>query len=168
MSKIQRIDNRVLDYLLVRMKGPRMDRFMPVITRLGNGGLIWICISLVLLLNTKHKYTGERVLASLIVGSIIANFIIKPIVGRKRPCQVMPMQTIIKRPRDYSFPSGHSLSSFSAATILFYVNPYIGMGSLVLASLIALSRVYLGVHYPSDIAAGMLLGVFISLIVIRY
>lgn len=168
MKKIQSIDLQLMQYFQCRMKTPRMDRIMPVITRLGNGGIVWICIALILISNHKYRYAGERVLAALVVGAIFANILIKPIVGRLRPCADTSTAMLIKRPSDYSFPSGHALSSFSAATLLFWASPLLGVFAIILASFIAFSRVYLYVHYPSDVAVGIVLGVAISLFILRY
>ena len=164
MNVISRIDYRAMVFVQSKMQKPFLDKVMPTISKLGNGGMIWIAISFSMLFSAKYRTVGRLVLLALAIGVMLASIIIKPVVCRMRPCDVFERSVLIKRPTDYSFPSGHSLSSFAAATILFHYNIYFGIAALVLASLIAFSRLYLFVHYPSDIAAGILLGLSISVV----
>ena len=93
------------------------------------------------------------------MGFLVCNVFLKPFVARIRPFNInTAVDIIIKRPTDYAFPSGHTTSSFIAATIIYCQNRKWGYASFILASLIAFSRLYLYVHYPTDIITGIILG----------
>ena len=93
----------------------------------------------------------------------------KPLIARTRPFDANNLKDIllIKAPKDYSFPSGHTMASFAAATVLIYMNRKVGIVAMVLAVLIAFSRLYLYVHYPSDVFAGMIFGILSAIISIK-
>ncbi|MCI8284491.1 MAG: phosphatase PAP2 family protein [Firmicutes bacterium] len=134
---------------------------MPVITSLGDGGRIWIIISLILIIPNKTRRYGMQMAIALIIGTLICNITLKPIVARIRPFDLAGTIPLINPPSDFSFPSGHTTSSFAAATALMFgskLNAY-NCASLILAFLIAFSRLYVYVHYPSDVLAGILIGV---------
>ena len=139
-----------------------MDFIMPKISMLGNGGFLWIVCGLLLIINKKHRKYGFLLLLGLLVGVILGNALFKNIFARPRPYQLLDGITlIIESPLDYSFPSGHTLSSFIAAFTLRHFNKKIGGWSVFVASLIAFSRLYLFVHYPTDILGGVLLSFLI-------
>jgi len=108
---------------------------------------------------------------ALLLGLILGNGVLKNVVGRLRPYDLDP--TLIPRlaaehlPSDLSFPSGHTLASFEAATVLFLYHRKSGIAALFLAALIAFSRLYLLVHFPSDVLFGALLGVGIALVSVK-
>ena len=138
---------------------------MPFITSLGNSGMIWIALALILMLIPKTRKTGFVVAVSLILEVICCNLILKPFVGRIRPCDVNPaIQLLIPRPTDYSFPSGHAGASFAATAALFGQKSRLWIPSLILSLLIGFSRLYLYVHYPSDVLVGALLGTMLGLL----
>ena len=150
----------ILDWIQSNLRNPILDQLMPAITALGNSGLIWILLSGILLLMPKYRKTGAAVLAGLVLEVVCCNLILKPLVARIRPCDVnMAVQLLISRPDDFSFPSGHTGASFAAVSALCCSRSRLWIPSLVLAVLIAFSRLYLYVHYPTDILAGILLGV---------
>lgn len=137
-----------------------MDLLMPAITALGNSGLIWIILAGVLILMPKYRKIGVAVLTGLVLEVICCNLVLKPLVARIRPCDVnTAVQLLVARPDDFSFPSGHTGASFAATSALFFSRSRLWIPSLILSVLIAFSRLYLYVHYPTDILAGMLLGV---------
>ena len=139
---------------------------MPIITSLGNGGIIWILTALILIATKKYRVTGIAVLAALLLNLLIGNIILKPLIARVRPCDInTAVQLLIPRPTDYSFPSGHTLSSFAAATVIFLRDKRFGIAALILASLIAFSRLYLYVHYLSDVLGGIVIGAAIGIFV---
>ncbi len=141
------------------------DKIMMFITRLGDLGLIWI-LTAVLLLLSKYKHYGIELLISIVIGAIICNLIIKPFFKRKRPYdKYETLQKYIKM-KDYSFPSGHTCASFSSVVILCQTSLILSIPCLILASLIAYSRIHLNVHFFSDVICGALLGTIVSLIVI--
>ena len=150
----------ILDWIQSNLRNPILDQLMPAITALGNSGLIWILLSGILLLMPKYRKAGAAVLAGLVLEVVCCNLILKPLVARIRPCDVnTAVQLLISRPDDFSFPSGHTGASFAAVSALCCSRSRLWIPSLVLAVLIAFSRLYLYVHYPTDILAGMLLGI---------
>ena len=143
-----------------------LDKLMIAITTLGNKGIVWIIVGVVMLFFKKYRRTGITVLLGLIFGLVVGNWGIKNIVARARPCALnLDIQLLIPYPSEYSFPSGHTLSSFIAATCVFLRNKRLGIAAYLLASLIAFSRLYLYVHFPTDIIGGMILGVALAFLV---
>ncbi len=160
---ITQIDFSVLNFIQEHMRCPFLDFLFPVITHLGDMGIIWILIALVLLLFKRHRKTGVTMIIGLLLGLIIGNLFLKNLIGRLRPFEVEEgIKLLIKAPKDPSFPSGHTLSSVTSATILFLNYKKRAIIFLVLAILIAFSRLYLYVHFPSDVIFGAILGVFIA------
>lgn len=167
MQWVQDIDMGMLNAIREHLAGNWMDRFMVLVTSLGDRGLIWICTAALLLFFRKTRPYAVWVLFALWLAYVLGDHIIKPLAGRIRPCNLYPdIEVLIRRPRGFSFPSGHTGSSFAAATILCFADKKIGIAAVILASLIAFSRLYLFVHYPSDIAGGILLGTGCGLLTI--
>lgn len=138
---------------------PLLDQVMVFLTTLGNGGMVWIGLAIVLLVIPKYRIYGLTMLAALLISVFLGNVILKNIVARPRPSWVDPsVKLLIPNPTDYSFPSGHTFMSFAAAGSLFLYNKKSGAAAIVLASLIGFSRMYLYVHYPSDVLAGAFFG----------
>ncbi|MBR5157893.1 MAG: phosphatase PAP2 family protein [Clostridia bacterium] len=136
-----------------------LNSFMPFVSFLGNSGGIWIVSGIILLIFPKYRKNGWFVLLSLLAGFIICNLTLKPLVARPRPCWIRPdAALLISVPHDFSFPSGHTVSSFAAAESLRYANRKLGIWAYILAILIAFSRLYLYVHFPSDVFIGALIG----------
>lgn len=155
-------------YWLQTLHTPVLDRMMTGISALGNSGLCFILLGLVLLLFQKTRKAGLAVLLSLTAGLIIGNLGLKNLFLRERPCwidETVPL--LLARPHDYSFPSGHSLAAFEAAVSVFLYYRRWGTGLLVFAAVMAFSRMYLFVHFPTDVLAGALLGSLIALCVHR-
>lgn len=147
-----------------------LDNLMTFITNLGNGGIIWIAIIIILLFqkNNKFKREGFTIAIALIIFSIIGLLILKPIIRRPRPFNFYNVDLLIGEPFGFSFPSGHTGSSFSAATVINFHNKKAGFFAIVLASLIAFSRMYHFVHYPTDVLAGILIGIFSGTMAIKF
>lgn len=157
------MDWTILNWIQDTFASPFMDFIVPKITALGNGGFIWIAIGVCLLITKKYRKTGIFVLVGLLIGLIIGNGIVKNVVARPRPCWINPdFPLLIPCPTDFSFPSGHTQSSMIAATILTMANKKWGYVVIPLAVLISLSRLYLYVHFPSDILAGAIMGITIG------
>ena len=136
-----------------------------MITKLGDAGAIWIILAVILLLIPKTRKTGAIVVAALAVDIVLCNGILKPFIGRIRPCDInTSIQLLVARPDDFSFPSGHTAASFAAVTALFFAKEKYRYPALVLAVLIAFSRLYLYVHYPTDILGGILVGILCGVI----
>ncbi len=148
-------------------RGTFGDAVMPYITRLGNMGFIWILIIIVLLFFKKTRRCGVIAAGSLLLSLFLGEYGLKFIFHRQRPFYSLPeVLLLIPKPLGYSFPSGHAASSFAAASAIFYCNRKAGAVALFLAVLIAFSRVYLYVHYPSDALGGALLGFFCTVLVV--
>lgn len=140
-----------------------MDGLWIFITKLGNGGWFWIAIGIALLLFKKTRVIGFSVLISLGINAIFTNITLKDLIARPRPFNVSDeIITLIKHPRSFSFPSGHTSCSLTAALALCkLIDKKYGVPAVVLASLIAFSRLYVGVHYPTDVLGGVVVA-FVS------
>ena len=150
----------ILDWIQVNLRNPIMDLLMPAITTLGNSGLIWIILAGILIIMPKYRKVGVAVMAGLVLEVICCNLVLKPLVARIRPCDVnTAVQLLIARPDDFSFPSGHTGASSAAVSAFYASRSRLWMPLLILAVLIAFSRLYLYVHYPSDILAGVVIGI---------
>ena len=155
-----KLELQLLD-LIQTIHTPAGDRIMCVITRLGDAGIIWIVLTVVLILIPKTRKSGILLAGALCVDVLLCNVLLKYLVGRIRPCDVnQAVELLIARPHDFSFPSGHTAASFALVTALYLAGEKkLWIPALVLAVLIAFSRMYLYVHYPTDILGGILCGV---------
>ena len=146
-------------YLLQGIHTPFLDKIMLFITGLGNNGLIWIMIAIGLFLFPKTRMCGITMILALLMSLIFGNALLKNLVARPRPCWIdSKLGTLPTIPMDYSFPSGHTFSSFAAATVMILYFKKFGILPLILAVLIGFSRLYFGVHYPTDVIFGALFG----------
>ena len=132
--------------------------FWQTVTRLGDAGLVWIALGLFLLCFPGFRRVGSTIGIALFSGFLICNVLLKPMVDRPRPCELHAEDLLMACPTDPSFPSGHTTASFAAAVAFGIFHPKWGLGLLTLAVLIAWSRLYLFVHWPSDVAVGILVG----------
>lgn len=149
----------LLDRIQELFSCPALDFFFSHITVLGNGGIFWILLSILFLCIPKTRRWGLSMGFALIFCLIAGNFLLKPLINRIRPFALNEsVQLIIQAPKDASFPSGHTYCSFASAFVLLGYNKKAGVAALVLAILIALSRLYLYVHYPTDVLAGVVMG----------
>ena len=166
---ISTFDRDVLSAVNHTMRTSALDTIMPCITKLGDGGVFWIALAVILLIPKKTRRTGAAMGVAMLLGLIIGNGILKNLIARTRPYDlanpVLPKsRLLISPPTDYSFPSGHTLASFEAATALYKDHTVYGFLAFVLALLIAFSRIYLQVHYPSDVLGGAILGFLLGLL----
>jgi len=137
------------------------DKSMIFLTSVGDKGIVWFIASAILLMNKKTRAAGIVTLFALIFAAIIGDGILKHLAQRPRPFTLYPyIELIVKKPLSFSFPSGHSAMSFAAAYALGSEFNKYKPGIYIFAVLIALSRLYLFMHYPSDIVAGAILGIF--------
>lgn len=160
MNFITQADFAVLDWIAANLWCPFLDFLMPLITTLGDHGIFWIAVALLLLIFPKTRKTGAMMGVAMVLGLLVGNVTLKPLVGRIRPYDIKPVaDLLVEKLSDFSFPSGHTLVCFEAATVLMIRarKPW-GIAALVAAFLVAFSRLYLYVHYPTDVLAGMLLG----------
>lgn len=155
-------------YALQKIHGPLLDKLMTEITFLGDKGWFWLLLAVVFLCIKKTRTLGAAMVISIAAGALVGNLIIKPIAARPRPCWLDQSVTLlIANPRDFSFPSGHTLASFEGAVSIFLYRRTWGWWALALAVLIAFSRLYLFVHFPTDVLAGAVLGTAVALAVHR-
>ncbi len=160
-------DKAVLYWIQDHFRCGVLDWFMPKITVLGNFGLIWIFAGFTLLFFKKYRKYGICLLVGLLTGVLVGNVALKNLVMRQRPCWLdETVVLLIKNPQDFSFPSGHSLSSAISAAVLTKANRRFGAVAIPVAMLIAFSRLYLFVHFPSDVLTGIMLGVAIGLLAV--
>lgn len=139
---------------------------MIVVSTLGNAGLIWILTGLILLIPKNTRQCGVTMLLAMAFSFLLGNVILKNLIARDRPFILdETVELLIARPGEYSFPSGHTLNGFTAATVIFLYFKKPGIGALLFAGLIAFSRMYLFVHFPTDILGGMVLGVIDAVLI---
>lgn len=155
-------------YAIQKLHTPILDKIMVGVTTLGDGGIFWIVTAIMMLLFKKTRKCGATVLLTMAICYVVGNIGIKNLIQRPRPCSLDPaVQLLIAIPKEYSFPSGHTLHSFAAATSIFLQYRKPGITALVLASVIAFSRMYLFVHFPTDILGGMILGIGMAILVYK-
>ena len=155
-------DLPILDWIAATLWCPFLDAVMPVITMLGDAGIFWMI--------KKTRRVGLGMGFAMLMGLLLCNLTLKPLCQRPRPYdyqydvfgKMIPL--IIERQHDFSFPSGHTISSFEAAGVIMLNNKKWGIAALILACLIAFSRLYLYVHYPTDVLASIVLGLGLALL----
>lgn len=152
--------------LISNISSPVMDKLMIFVSATGNAGILWIVLSVILAITKKYRKCGFTMMISLLLCLIFGNLILKPLIARPRPFWVDDtIKLLIKAPTDFSFPSGHTFSSFSSAFAVLFMKNKSGFEKkistvfLIYAFLIAFSRLYLKVHFPSDVLCGFLLGI---------
>ena len=161
-------DLPILEWIAANLKCGFLDFLMPLITLLGDAGIFWILCSVVMILIPKTRKTGLAMGISLLIGLLVCNVTLKPLVGRIRPYDYQwqffqkEITLLVEGLHDFSFPSGHTIASFEAATALLIGNKKLGIPAMILAVLIAFSRLYLYVHYPTDVIVSIVLGIGIA------
>lgn len=162
----ENFDLPILDWIAANLWCPFLDAVMPAITLLGDAGIFWIAIAVVLLFFPKTRKVGLGMGAALVIGLLVCNVTLKPLTARIRPYDYqlehfgVTIKLLIEAQHDFSFPSGHTIASFEAASVLLIHSKKAGIPAMILACLIAFSRLYLYVHYPTDVIASVILGVF--------
>ena len=164
---ITQIDFQVLEFLQAH-SNPVTDVLFAGITHLGDGGIFWILLTVVLLFFKKTRKCALMMAAALVIGLLTGNLALKNLIARERPFiqdPVMQNFLLVSPPSGFSCPSGHTLASFECATVIVLCNKKWGIPALILAALIGFSRIYLYVHFPSDVLFGLVLGVLIGVFV---
>ena len=157
-------DLPILDWIQSNLQSGFLDFIMPIITLFGDAGIFWIACSVILLLIPKYRKVGLSMGFALLLGLLVCNVTLKPLCQRIRPYdyQLQYFQReivlLIEAQHDFSFPSGHTIASFEACTALMLGNKKFGIPATVLAVLVAFSRLYLYLHYPTDVIASVILG----------
>lgn len=153
-------------YALQQIHNPVLDKIMVALSTIGNAGILWIVLAVLLLIMKKTRRCGAQMALAMLLTFIIGNLVLKNMISRDRPCWIDPtVVLLVKNPTDFSFPSGHSMNGFTAAvTILFYDKRW-GIAAIILASLVAFSRLYNFVHFPTDVFAGVVIGTVVACLV---
>ncbi|MEG0035930.1 MAG: phosphatase PAP2 family protein [Oscillospiraceae bacterium] len=165
MELLQNFDTQALLFIQDNLRLPFLDYVMVFLTRLGDGGFIWILAGLILLIPKKTRRGGFDLLICLMITAVLNNLLIKELVSRLRPYDTIAALSILVEPEaSFSFPSGHASASLAAALALTLAFGKKGAFAYIPAVLIAISRCYVGVHYPTDIFAGMAVGTIVALL----
>ena len=163
LEYIQALDGTVLLWIQEVLRLPVLDGFMTLFTQLGNAGLVWVGISLALLLVPRTRRMGFWALVALLLGLLCTNVVLKHLVGRTRPWLVVEGLTHLVVENDpLSFPSGHTCAAFAAGSVWarFVERRWLKALCILQAVLMAFSRLYVGVHFPTDVLAGCAVGLF--------
>ncbi|MDR0738873.1 MAG: phosphatase PAP2 family protein [Oscillospiraceae bacterium] len=175
LKSIENIDNMILSHIS-SFKIRKVDKLMIYITSVGNNGGIWLVFGFIFLFIQGYRKIGLQIFVSVGLSALMSEAVLKNLVKRSRPCDDIHQKFIlIRKPSSYSFPSGHSTSSFAATTTVLLNHGFwstlsgtlFATTTLLLAITIAFSRLYIRVHYPSDVVAGMFLGISCSLCVLK-
>ena len=157
-------DLPILDWIQAHLANDLLDTIMPIITLFGDGGVFWIAVAVLLLCFPKTRKTGLGMGFALLMGLLVCNVTLKHLVQRTRPYDFQLEQfgvvihLLIDAESSFSFPSGHTIASFEAATVLLKNDKRMGIPAMILAVLIAFSRLYLYVHYPTDVIFSVFAG----------
>lgn len=161
---IKDFDESTLRFVSNNLNNEVFQDIMVLVTRLGNMGAIWVAPGVVLLCSKEQRRIGSELLVTLGACGVINSLVIKNLVDRTRPFDIHTwLDVLVNKPTDFSFPSGHTASSFAAAYIINknYGKKY-GIPAYTLATAIGMSRVAVGVHYPSDVIAGAAVGTAVA------
>ena len=163
------LDGQILLWIQEYLRTPFMDALMSRFTVLGDHGMMWILLTLVLLIIPKTRKVGIICFISLALSVIFCNGLLKNLVGRPRPYTLIPdLKLLVKAADDASVPSGHSSAAFCTATVCLLKLPKkAGIPLIIVAAAQALSRLYVGIHYPTDVLAGTILGIILALCAIK-
>lgn len=162
LEYIQNIDWTILHWIRDTLQCGALDFIMLKITALGNGNAIWIVAAALMTISKKYRKYGITLFAALAVGMLVGNVCLKPLIARERPCWLESVPLLIANPSDYSFPSGHTMFSVIGAYVLTSANRKFGLPSILLAVLIGFSRLYLYMHFPSDVLTSVVIGILIA------
>ena len=160
-------DLPILEWIQAHLQCTFLDKSMPIITLFGDGGIFWIAVAVVLLIFPKYRKVGFSMGAALILGVLVCNVTMKPLIARIRPYDLQEtlgnhINLLISVQHDYSFPSGHTIASFEACVVLLIKDKRMGIPATILACLIAFSRLYLYVHYPTDVIFSVFAGILFA------
>lgn len=169
MQAFSNFEGGFLLFVQEHLRVPALDGVMTFITHLGDTGAIWIALALILLVIPRTRKAGIVCAAALVLNLLLTNIALKNIIQRIRPYNVMEsLKILVEAEHDFSFPSGHTACSFAGAWAMRRtLDKKFWIPAMVLAVLISLSRLYVGVHYPTDILGGVIVGTFAAEAVYR-
>lgn len=164
MDFLTQLDGNILLWIQENLRKEFLNPIVTFITSLGDAGWFWILLCALLLFSRKYRKTGLTGLIALLIGFLITNLWLKNMVMRTRPYELVEgLELIGKKAVDFSFPSGHSTASIAASAVFLAKLPKkFGVPAILLGVLICFTRLYIGIHYPSDVIAGVLIGLFAS------
>ena len=170
-------DLPILEWIQANLQSGFMDFIMPIITVFGDAGIFWMVCAALLAIFPKTRRMGLGMGIAMAIGLVVCNMTLKPLVGRIRPYDFIEKvlhqdlsqyieggKLLIHEHSDFSFPSGHTIASFEAAVVMLKNSKKMGIPAMILAVLISFSRLYLYVHYPTDVIASVILGTIFALI----
>lgn len=165
---IENFEFQILNILHNLVDCDFMDFLMVTVSAIGNSGAVWIVTALLMIISKKYRRWGAVLGVGLLLGLVFGNVILKNVIARPRPCWLFEdIDMLISVPLDYSFPSGHTLASFTSAFLLLSADKRLGIPALVLAILIAFSRMYLFAHFPTDVLGAMAISGIIYLLLVK-
>ncbi|HCO18727.1 phosphatase PAP2 family protein [Gudongella oleilytica] len=166
MKILKKFDSHFIHLINTRIKNKYLDRIMIRVTDLGGAVFTTIFATALIVFGSKQvKFMGLEAIVALSFGQIFVQSL-KKLFSRERPYKILEhLHTFGIDLRDYSFPSGHTTASFSLATTIALNMPKFTILVFFMAIIIGMSRIYLGVHYPTDVAAGIILGITASVTV---
>ena len=160
LDAFQSLDGAAL-LLIQELRNALLDPLIIGYTMLGDKGLLWIGLAIVMLFHKSTRKAGVLALAAMLLGALCTNVVLKPLVERPRPWRdVAGLIPLVYEPDPYSFPSGHTCAAFAAGMVWVRTLPKSWMRGLAGAAALCmgLSRLYVGVHYPTDVVGGALVG----------
>lgn len=158
-----KFDFEILFFIQKYLRNDILDVIVPFYTSLGEDGIIWITVGVILLIPKKTRKCGIMVLCALLVMLVVNNIVLKNLIARSRPCWTYPeMVDLVEIPKSYSFPSGHTVSAFAVSLVILSQHKKLGIVTVIMAALMAFTRLYVFVHFPTDIFGGMLVGAAIA------
>lgn len=168
MDWIVNLDHTIIFAVQESLVNAGITPFMEALSAVGEYGMLWIVLGLILCCTKKYRRVGMAVLLGLIFTIIVGNVFIKGLVMRTRPCYDFPgvsVASVLPAVTSYSFPSGHTFSSFAAATaIACFGRKWWTICAYGVALIMGFSRIYLFVHYPSDVLIGLVLGIIFGIL----
>lgn len=166
MNALVQAEGQFLLYIQENLRFNWLNPIFKFITFLGDLGWFWLLLTLIFLIVRKSRRTGMIMFASAGINIFLVNVILKNAFARTRPYIIFEsLISLVGEESDFSFPSGHSAISFSVATVILLCLPKkFGIPAIVLAFLISVSRLYVGVHYPTDVICGILIGIFCAFV----
>ena len=169
MDAILTFDGSILLWIQEHLRAGFATPAVMFLTRLGDHGMLWIAMALVLMAFRRTRRIGLTCAISMAIGLVLTNLVIKNWVARVRPYEVVQgLECLVGAQKDFSFPSGHTTNGLACAWVIFRLAPKkYGAPALALAIVIALTRLYVGVHYPTDILGGAVIGLACAMIALR-